>query len=260
MIRTLADPWLAQNAGRKYPLADDVDTVIPDNAILNFRCTVRGVSGPVSASVTIPDSGTDPVTVVLTQGGEHVATLLFDVPESPAEGVYHTLQAVSENASGTLTFTAALRDATAYGVTAELARTTITVDSLGIDSLVGARRVSYAADGKHHIDDGTDVTLTGEIVLDLGANTDPYLDGRRLRLEIAKGGGRGEWCQYQEANQNCGNVLFTVNGERPGSDGDLKLVGEGGIIVTPKPEEHVLEISIEKASSDLMTKDCTAAC
>lgn len=260
MIKTLADPWLTQNAGRKYPLVDDIDTAIPDNALLDFHCTVRGINGPVLARVMVPDDGTSPVTVSIIQGNEQVATLTFSVPASPAEGSYHTLTAIAANASGSMTFTAAIRDTAARGATAVLADTTVVVDSLGLDSLIGKRKVSYADEGQHHIDETEDAELTGEVILDLGANTDPYLDGQRLRLEITKGGGRGEWCQRQETAQNCRNVLFTINGERPGSDGNIRLIGEGGITVTPKPDEHALEISIKKTSSDLMTKDCTVAC
>lgn len=259
MIRTLADPWLAQNAGRKYPLADDADTEVPDNALLDFRCTVRGAavdSSPIAALGLVTDDGTELTLCVDVVWYLTTRTLKFKIPHNLA-GPY-IVPAETDGVTGVLTVTEAVLELVKpypYHLEGLFARTTVVVDSLGVDSLV-----SYADPGQHHIDGNADATLSGEIVLDLGANTDPYLDGRRLRLEIAKGGGRGEWCQHQEADQNCGNVLFTVNGERPGSDGDLKLVGEGGITVTPKPEEHTLEISIEKASSDLMAKDCTTAC
>lgn len=271
MIRTLADPWLAQNAGRKYPLADDVDTTIPDNAILDFRCTVRGVrTGAVPvAKIYYIGSRNDPVLgfvkyvdIEVLDGANmtQTGTLRFNVPHNLASGTLYTAVAENGNVCGALTVQAALIRIPYGTFDAVFAATTIVVDSLGVDSVTGSRHVSYSQPGQHHIDGTEDAVLSGEVVLDPGANTDPRLDGRRLRLEITKGGGRGEWCQRQEANQNCGNVLFTVNGERPGSDGDLKLVGEGGITVTPRPEEHALEISIAKTASELVTKDCTAAC
>lgn len=271
MIKTLADPWLAQNAGRKYPLADDVDTTIPDNAILDFRCTVRGVrtgAVPVARIYSI-GSRNDPALGFVKYGNVEVldgsdmariGTLQFDVPRNLAAGTHYTAVANNGDVHGELTVSDAFTAIPHGAFDAVFARTTVVVDSLGVDSVTGARRASYGESGPHHIDGTEDAVMSGEIVLDLGANTDPYLDGNRLRLEITKGGGRGEWCQRPDAEQTCDNVLFTVNGERPGSDGDIRLTGSGGITVKALPAEHAVEIAIDPSAGGLMTKDCAAVC
>ena len=266
MIRTIADQWLAQNAGRKYPLPDDVDTGIPDSAVLDFRCSVRGIpAGAVPEAVmSVPEDPDAPVTVRISCPGFSGAELKFAVPRDPARGSFHTLPASSDGAFGSLSFTAAVRSAEAAGKSAKMAASTVTADSLGVDSVQGIPRMSYAGEDGHRIDGACDAVLTGgedgTVELDIGANSDPYLDGRRLRLEISKGGGRGEWCQRQGSDQTCDNVLFTVNGERPGSDGDIRISGEDGVTVTPVPEEHALVVSIERSSADMMSKDCSPAC
>ena len=145
MIRTIADQWLAQNAGRKYPLRDDVDTGIPDSAVLDFRCSVRGI----------------PVTVRISCPGFSGAELAFAVPRDPARGSFHTLPASSDCAFGSLSFTASIRSTEAAGKSATLAASTVTADSLGVDSVQGLPRMSYAGEDGHRIDGACDAVLTG---------------------------------------------------------------------------------------------------
>ena len=270
MITTLADPWLAQNAGRKYPLADDSETGIPDDAILDFRCSVRGIAAgsvPVARLYYIGGRN-DPylglvkyadVEILDWLTGSRIGTVRFDVPRNISAGSTYTASAENGDVRGTLTVMHSFTDIPYGSFSAEFARTTVVCDSLGVDSLQGVPGVSYGEEDAHHIDD-PGVVLTGDIALDAGANADPYLDGSRLKLEIAKGYGRGEWCQRQDAAQNCGNVLFTINGERPGSDGDIRLVGEGGVTVTPHPDRHAIEIGIDRPASELVNEECRTQC
>lgn len=270
MIRTIADPWLAQNAGRRYPLADDSDTTIPNNAILDFRCTVRGVTpgrtpvarifyiGSRNDQVLGPVKYAD-VEILDGRGGDRIGVLRFDVPRSRVQTAHYTAVASGDAASGRLTVQYPFTTIPYGAFSAEFSSTTVVADSLGVDSVQGVPSVSYDEPGQHHID-GPSVVLTGDVVLDAGANADPYLDGNRLRLEIAKGYGRGEWCQRQKATQNCGNVLFSINGERPGSDGSMRLVGEGGVIITPDQDGHALVITIGRPAADMLASDCTVKC
>lgn len=279
MITTLADPWLAQNAGRRYPLADDSggldgeDSGRPvnrDNAILDFRCSVTGVANgaaPTAAVGSIYDDGSVRVVEVdVSLGGGRSETLRFEIPRDLAPSGHASFSAASGHAFGTLTVTAAVMNVDARRFGTAFAASTVVADSLCVDSIVGMPHVSYDADDRHHIDSPDTVLEPADdgrpvdVVLDAGANADPYLDGNRLRLEIAKGYGRGEWCQRQEAIQNCGNVLFSVNGERPGSDGSLNIVGDGGIVVTPDREGHALVITVDRPAVDMLASDCRTQC
>lgn len=139
------------------------------------------------------------------------------------------------------------------------AATTVVCDSLKVHSL---RSCDENARDRDADSAGLDVNapLAGKIVLAEGRNAEPYLDGNRLHVDITRGGGLGEFCQTVDAGQNCGNVMFTINGERPGTDGDIRIVGEDGISVTPIPEEHAVEIRMGGDAERRTAVPCSPAC
>ncbi len=248
MIRTIADQWLAQNAGRRYPFADDAGVGgIPDSAVLDFSCVVHGAKAGevVAASLTgleRVDGGMRPRVRVGAYG-----TLLFYVPDALARNAPYVASAASDDGhvSGRLTVAASLLSAVMPDSPVPFAATAVALDSLKVESVQA---------------DGGDV-LTGEVVLSEGYNAEPYLDGSRLRLDVSKGGGLGEYCRLATGGgQTCDTVLFTVNGERPGSDGELRLVGGPGVAVTPMPDEHALEISLDATAKGTLAAECPAAC
>lgn len=273
MIVTIADQWLVQNAGRRYPIADDSETVfydaslhkditIPDTAILDFRCVLHGIRAeePPTAILTYVGSFADPDgrfvkfgDVVLKCGDTQLTSLRFEVPRELARNTPYVAYAENDYASGVMTVSYSFADIPYGTVNAAFAKTTVVVDNLGVDSVKSTNSV----DKKLPV--GTE-KISGEIHLDLGYNTDPYIDGNRLRIDITKGGGIGENWQKQTGTQTCDNVMFTINGERPGSDGDIKLVGESGITVIPRPEEHAIEIAIPKTAADILAKTCKTKC
>lgn len=276
MIRTLADQYLAQNAGRRYPFRDDTELPewLADAAVLDFRCTVRGVQAGTApeARLTGAERGQDgsaTLTVTLTAGVKELDTLEFQVPWDIATKEPYTAYAVGERACGTLTATVAVLPPAAegdedasYDVDIPFAATTVVCDSLKVNSIQSVQDPADALDEDDP--DGLDATasVSGEIELAEGRNAEPYLDGNRLRVDIFKGGGLGERCQGvdEDARQTCGTVLFTVNGERPGSDGELRIVGEDGITVTPYPEDHSVEIRMDDAAAARMTVGCAPTC
>ncbi len=247
MIRTIADQWLAQNAGRRYPFRDDAETGLPDSAVLDFSCVVYGEpAGEVAkARVTAIAAGRAVVNVNVEVGS--AAPLVFGIPRHVAKNTPYVASATSSDgrATGRLTVTRAIVGAKLAAGGAEFAPTTVACDSLKVESVQS---------------DGGEV-LTGEVVLAEGYNAEPYLDGSRLRLDVSKGNGIGEYCRSAAAGkQTCDGVLFTINGEKPGSDGEIRLVGTSGVVVKPVPSEHALEISMGSAAERAMEAECPAAC
>lgn len=267
MITTLADQYIAQNAGRRYPLADDAGYAdIPDDrAILDFRCTVRGApagSTPRAWITNVSGTSGKTITVTIDRPG-NPDTLNFVIPGDIPEKAPFTAVAVDETTGteGALTVsTAAL--AIGNGMkSVPLAWTTVVCDSLKVDSIQSAHIVAEAKDEDDPAGRNAAAVVDGEVFIAEGRNTEPFLDGNRLRLDIFKGGGLGEHCQSAVAgSQRCDTVLFTINGERPGSDGDLRIVGESGIKVIPDPENHALEIRMDDAATARMADGCTPAC
>lgn len=273
MIKTIADQYLAQNAGRRYPLADDatLPAGMTDAAFLDFRCTVAGsATGNVFQArltkVANLSASVKRFTVSVSIGSTSVATLAFDVPRGNppmAKGAAYTAYASNGRARGALTVSHAAVDvAAANALGVPFAATTVVGESLTVRSLRSAETPSDARDRDDPpIDDRSPVAaLAGEIYLAEGRNVEPYLDGRRLRVDVYKGAGLGEECQTPTASQNCGNVMFSVNGERPGSDGNIRIVGEEGVTVTPLADEHAVEIRMDGAAASQAATQCDRTC
>ena len=272
MITTLADQYLAQNAGRRYPLADDAGygDIPDDTAILDFRCTVRGIPAGTAprawitnvAGVTVDGKAHTRVTVTVDRPGAP-DVLDFDIPDDIAANAPYVASAASSatGAEGALTVSASV-----LGIrgakNVPLAWTTVVCDSLKVHSVQSAQDDAEARDADYDpASRSVTAELTGAIVLDEGRNTEPYLDGNRLRLDVYRGGGLGERCQDAvTGGQTCGTVLFTINGERPGSDGNIRIVGEDGISVVPDPENHAVEIRMDDTAANRMVEGCTPAC
>lgn len=264
MTRTLADPYLSQNEGRRYPLADD-SVGLNDAALVDFRATVRNVpdgcapAAMVAALNTIEVEGRTlrRLSIILSAGAQELTVLTFDIPGDLAPRAPFTAYSRTATAFGALTVTAAILDEADGPYAVPLAPTTVRADDLKVDSVQSTGSVESTDPSIAH---NPTTRLTGRIVLAEGFNTEPYLDGNRLRLTVAKKGGIGEWCQTSGSGQTCGNVLFTINGERPGSNGDIRLIGESGIRVTPLPDEHALRIELDDVAQEKMFMTCEKAC
>ena len=270
MIRTLADQYLAQNAGRRYPFADDCDAQdIPDSAILDFRCTVEDVPPETTPRAWLTNVGTATeggvAYKVLTVTVERPGTadvLVFRIRQDMAAGAPYTAHARNDatGARGSMTVSAVALGLANEAKSVPFAWTTVACDSLKVHSLQSAQGED-ATDEDDPAGRSATAALTGEILLAEGRNTEPYLDGNRLRLDVFKGAGLGERCQTAvSGSQRCNTVLFTINGERPGSDGDIRIVGDGGITVTPDPENHAVEIRMDDEAARRMADGCATTC
>ena len=278
MIKTIADPYLAQNAGRRYPLADDTPyTDVPcDTAILDFRCTVRGVPAGHTPrawlvrakTLETPEGSAKQLTVEVRDdtSGETISTLVFELPGDMAAGHSHRIRARDRDGRSLGEMTVSAEAAGSCIPEREMsipfAWTTVVCDSLKVDSLQSANSKGDARDKTDPAGRDVVAVLDGEVALAEGRNVEPYLDGAALRLDIRKGAGLGERCQTAAAGggQTCDTVLFTVNGERPGSDGDLRIVGDGGVTVTPRPEENTVEIGLGSAALARLAAECRRTC
>lgn len=141
------------------------------------------------------------------------------------------------------------------------AATTVVCDSLKVHSIQSAHDLADAMDEDDPAGLDATAAVDGEITLAEGRNAEPYLDGNRLRIDVFKSAGLGERCQSAvSGSQRCGTVLFTINGERPGSDGDIRIVGDGGITVVPDPENHAVEIRMDDEAGHRMADGCAPAC
>ena len=271
MIRTLADQYLAQNAGRRYPFADDCDVQdIPDSAILDFRCTLRGVSAGTAPRAWLTKvetaSAAKRLTVTTARPGTP-DTLVFDIPADMAADAPYTAHAydAATGAEGALTVTAAALSVGNGVKSVPFAWTTVVCDSMKVDSIQSVQDDEDAVDDtdpEGAVASGyATETVSGMVLLDEGRNAEPYLDGNRLRLDVFKGAGLGERCQSAvSGGQRCGTVLFTINGERPGSDGDIRIVGDGGIAVVPDPENHAVEIRMDDEATRRTADGCATTC
>ena len=255
MIRTIADQWLAQNAGRRYPFRDDAVTGLPDAAVLDFSCVVYGAKAgeiPTAVLANVTTSGDNEVWATVIVGDDRDNPLVFEIPSTIAKNTPYVTSATTSDGkiAGRLTVTKAIVGQT-VAENAVFAPTTVVCDSLKVESLQGEGGL-FAGDT---------AVIAGEVVLDEGYNAEPYLDGQRLRLDIAKGNGMGEYCRSAASgNQTCDTVLFTINGEKPGSDGEIRLVGTSGVVVKPVPAEHAIEISLDAAAEKALGAECPAAC
>lgn len=268
MITTIADPFLAQNAGRRYPLADDT-TGVPDNAILDFTCSVRNVPNTAfpRAMITDVDETSDGgvtgrrITVGVYAGTTLLTSLTFDIPGNMATSSVYRTVCRTDAAIGEIAVTSAALAIDTRVKNVPFARNTVVADMMKVDSITAVDSVD---DDIHDPKTGAvlspTATLTGEVLLDDGYNSEPYLDGNNIRVEIYKGAGVREFCQPAPEGQTCGNVLFTINGEKPDSNGDIRIVGEDGITVIPHPEEHTIEITMGSTASDTVAKKCDRAC
>lgn len=274
MIRTIADQYLAQNAGRRYPFADNAASAagMTDAAFLDFRCTVAGsATGNVFrarltkvVNATVASTAVRRFTVSVSVGSTNVATLAFDVPRNLAAGAAYTAYASDGLARGALTVShAALSvslSSTSNTVNVPFAATTVVGESLAVRSLQSAEAAADAKDKDDPPGRNAAARVVGEIFLAEGRNAEPYLDGSRLRVDMYKGAGLGERCQAPSASQTCGNVMFSINGERPGSGGDIRIVGGEGVTVTPLKDEHAVEIRMDDAVASRATSQCDRTC
>jgi len=259
MITFLADPHLAQNAGRRYPLADDTAGLKDyDHALLEFRCRIfdpHRTTVPVASLTKVENmtGGGRTVTVTVATGATPAPTLVFNFPSTLADTEPYTAVAGAGVLRGELTVTAAVLTLPTGTYAIPFAATTVLVDALKV--------FSVQAVSPYETGTGYDAVLTGKVTLVSGKNAEPYLDGQHLRLDVYKGAGTGEACQTAAVTgQFCDNVLFTINGEKPGSDGEIRLVGTSGVTVTPKPDEHALEISLDETAKNTLLTACTPAC
>lgn len=248
MITTIADQYLAQNAGRRYPFADDTADIpgFADSAVLDFRVTVpmrAGDSGTPSATLTGVSFTSNTLAITVSAGFPRNAASLTFTHAVPGgwEGPL-TLYSSSSRASGAITVTESILAAAGAQCTRRFADTTVAVEALGVNSITCGG-----------------VTVSGDVELDMGYNADPYLDGNRIRLDIYKGAGIGEYCQAVGRGVTCDDVLLSINGERPGSDGDIRITGYSGVTVTPKPAEHAVEISLDGTANAVVT-ECKRSC
>jgi hypothetical protein len=189
-------------------------------------------------------------------------TLVFSIPTNIASNAPYTAYATdtATGTSGAITVTSSVLSVANGTKSIPFAWTTVVCDSLKVDSIRSGHSASDARDADDPTSLNAAAALTGDIVLAEGRNAEPYLDGNRIRLDIFKGAGLGENCQSMASAQTCDNVLFTINGERPGSDGNIRITGENGITVTPDPDGHALTIKLDDVELDRMTTKCESDC
>ena len=283
----VANPTLLQN-GVIYKLQANSTTFAVDNTFVNVTSTTFDPTTDVSIYIFArhtyaPQLDPNPVTgkqafrlysFKVTKGGMLVRDfqpVRFTNEHGQSEGAMYDrvsgqLFRNANTAAGAAPFrygndVAPAPGAGEYPVDIPLAATTVVCDSLKVMSLQSAQGANDARDDDDPATRTVTTAVSGDIEIAEGRNTEPYLDGNRLRLDIVKGGGLGERCQSAVmGGQRCDTVLFTINGERPGSDGELRIAGDDGITVTPIPDEHAIEIRMDEAAAGRMTDGCAPAC
>lgn len=92
----------------------------------------------------------------------------------------------------------------------------------------------------HSISDGTTV-LTGPVILEEGFNCEASVSRSRIHLVPRLGRGAGTSCE--DTAITCAKALFRINGQEANSKGEFRLVGGKGILISPRPSQHTIDIS-----------------
>lgn len=248
MIQTLAHPALAKNAGRRYPLLDDVETGIPDDALIDCHVVTTTVVSPTNVAVTAISGTADAATVSIDVDG-HVITI-HATPGRLASGTSEDGAAtawivVGDGAAG-LSFTGrALIVPTAVACDARRVRSVRSLTStLEPDDVAVYGRTQ-----------GTATALSGVVDVVSGYNVDAALVDGRVRLHVSNGGGIGAYCRPVGGHQTCGGVLYSINGELPDKDGNVVIVGGAGVSVSTGGA-HEIVVEVSDAVFDTLAENC----
>lgn len=211
--------WLNRNANISFPFVEDFDhscsngSSLPDSLVLDMRVCSFGTE---TASVRL-------VSAVVRDGA---ATLdfLFD-----GDGEIRRIEGSGwvSGRFGDASYRIRLCDASAMaGIAGEyrLVHEAPLLRSRVVDIPFGI--------GADTLSDGETVAI-GEVVVADGHNTTLDISGNDLRLRIRMGDGKGVECPEQEEGTVCdGRILYYLNGQKAGSDGNIQLVGGSGVSVS----------------------------
>lgn len=249
MTRTYAQPATAENAGRRYPLLDDVETGIPDDAVLDCHVVTTRAVDPTRASIAeiAGDHGADTVKIVLDVDGSGVT--IHATPGRLSSGTSEdgsaTAWIVVGDSARTLSFTG----------NARLAPTVVACDARRVRSIRSMTSSLRSEDVHVHGGSATDARLSGSVSLVPGYNVDAVLIDGRIRLHVANGGGIGAYCRAVAGNQTCGGVMYSINGELPDENGNMVIKGGSGVTVTRGGENEIV-VGIAESVFSVLSENC----
>lgn len=248
MIQTLAQPALAKNAGRRYPLLDDVETGIPDDALIDCHVVTTTVVSPTNVAVTAISGTKDAATVVLDADGH--AITIHATPGRLASGT-------SEDGAATAWIVVGAGvDGLSFAGRALLAPTAVACDARRVRSIRSLTSMLEPDDvAVYGRTQGTATALSGVVDVVSGYNVDAALVDGRVRLHVSNGGGLGAYCRPVGGHQTCGGVMYSINGELPDKDGNVVIVGGAGVSVSPGGE-HEIVVSVSDAVFDTLAENC----
>lgn len=248
MIQTLAQPALAKNAGRRYPLLDDVETGIPDDALIDCRVVTTTVVSPTNVAVTAITGTTDAATVSIDADGH--AITIHATPGRLSSGT-------SEDGTATAWIVVGAGvDGLSFAGRALLVPTVVACDARRVRSVRSLTSTLEPDDvAVYGRTQGTATALSGVVDVVSGYNVDAALVNGRVRLHVSNGGGLGAYCRPVGGHQTCGGVLYSINGELPDKDGNVVIVGGSGVSVAAGGA-HEIVVSVSDAVFDTLAENC----
>lgn len=250
MIQTLAQPALAKNAGRRYPLLDDVETGIPDDALIDCHVVTTVVVSPTNVAVTAISGTADAATATVSIDVDGHAITIRATPGRLASGT-------SED--GAATAWIVVGDGVAglsFAGRALLVPTAVACDARRVRSVRALTSTLEPDDvAVYGRTQGTATALSGVVDVVSGYNVDAALVNGRVRLHVSNGGGLGAYCRPVGGHQTCGGVLYSINGELPDKDGNVVIVGGAGVSVSTGGA-HEIVVSVSDAVFDTLAENC----
>lgn len=252
MIVTYAQPALNKNAGRRYPLADDVETGIPDGVLLDCRITATVPVNPLNVSVTELAARGGTVTVDLDVDGRTV--------RATARPGAHL--AYGDN-DGVRAWVAIGETPDPFRGSARLVPSVVVSDTLRVRSVKSFRSdVRPDTQGMSYLPDDAPEDATAERLSDgplhlvPGYNVDVALIGDRVRLSAYRGAGLGQYCVTTEGNQSCGGVLYSINGELPDNSGNIRIDGGSGVVVENDETANMVTVRLDERVYEMLDEFC----
>ena len=214
---------LEENKHRRYPFVEDSDTKgLPDCILLDIRLVNVAADNPGSSKLLCTSYSVTRETVTLSfeyRDKDGTSLAVFDLQAATSAGINFGTLNVSENIvvkfamCGIEDMEAVTRFSGPVDVEAEIIKTRIVEiqKESRVTSIGGASGVLHVTDGY---------------------NTTARIDGNSIVVSIKNGSGAGNNCVEEDDNAfDCSKALMFINGQHAGSDGNINIVGGGGVSV-----------------------------
>lgn len=229
--------WYNENSLRAYPFVEDADMQLsgPAGVILStaflLDLRVSLFSHPGDVSFVDVSKASDQLTVAFLLGAERVELVVPLTAETP-----YTLQVYTDD----------------YAVSAVFGDGILRFSDVADGVYTGSIAVEprcVSSQTTHRVDSLNG--LVGDVKLQEGHNCRIIIDGQTVRVSAVQGAGMGINCNSYVTSYPCTSVLTRINGIRGSTSGEFNFEAGAGVIITPKPDEHAIEFTVDKDQCEL---------